>query len=60
MITLIAAAGINNELGKDNDLVWHLPIDFKRFKDSLLIIILSWEERHLNPSQNHFQTEFTS
>lgn len=33
MITLIAAAGENNELGKDNDLVWHLPDDFKRFKE---------------------------
>ncbi|PVW17167.1 dihydrofolate reductase [Marixanthomonas spongiae] len=32
MITLIAAAGENNELGKDNGLVWHLPDDFKRFK----------------------------
>ncbi len=32
MITIIAAAGLNNELGKDNDLVWHLPDDFKRFK----------------------------
>jgi len=32
MITLIAAAGENNELGKDNDLLWHLPNDFKRFK----------------------------
>lgn len=32
MLTLIAAAGSNNELGKDNDLVWHLPDDFKRFK----------------------------
>lgn len=32
MITMIAAAGANNELGKDNDLVWHLPDDFKRFK----------------------------
>lgn len=32
MITMIAAAGQNNELGKDNDLIWHLPIDFKRFK----------------------------
>ena len=32
MITIIAAAGKNNELGKDNDLVWHLPEDFKRFK----------------------------
>jgi len=32
MITMIAAAGKNNELGKNNDLVWHLPDDFKRFK----------------------------
>jgi len=32
IITMIAAAGANNELGKDGDLVWHLPDDFKRFK----------------------------
>lgn len=32
VVTLIAAAGENNELGKDKDLVWHLPDDFKRFK----------------------------
>lgn len=32
MLTMIAAAGENNSLGKDNDLVWHLPDDFKRFK----------------------------
>lgn len=32
MITMIAAAGEENELGKNNDLVWHLPDDFKRFK----------------------------
>lgn len=32
MITLIAAAAENNALGKDNDLIWHLPDDFKRFK----------------------------
>lgn len=32
MITIIAAAGENNALGKDNDLVWHLPDDFRRFK----------------------------
>ena len=31
-ITLIAAASKNNALGKDNDLLWHLPDDFKRFK----------------------------
>ncbi|MGS2738030.1 dihydrofolate reductase [Sinomicrobium sp. M5D2P17] len=32
MVTIIAAAAENNALGKDNDLVWHLPDDFKRFK----------------------------
>ncbi len=32
MITIIAAVAENNALGKDNDLVWHLPDDFKRFK----------------------------
>lgn len=32
MITLIAAAGENNEIGRNNDLLWHLPDDFKRFK----------------------------
>ncbi|CAL2089336.1 Dihydrofolate reductase [Tenacibaculum sp. 190524A05c] len=32
MITIIAAIGKNNELGKDNDLIWHLPEDLKRFK----------------------------
>ena len=32
MITLIAAAAKNNELGKDNGMIWHLPDDFKRFK----------------------------
>lgn len=33
MITMIAAAAENNALGKNNDLVWHLPDDFKRFKN---------------------------
>ena len=32
MIIQIAAAAENNALGKDNQLVWHLPNDFKRFK----------------------------
>jgi len=32
MLTIIAAAAENNTLGKDNDLIWHLPEDFKRFK----------------------------
>lgn len=31
-LTIIAAASENDALGKDNELVWHLPDDFKRFK----------------------------
>jgi len=33
MIILIAAVAENNALGKNNDLLWHLPKDFKRFKE---------------------------
>lgn len=32
MAILIAAAAENNALGKNNELIWHLPDDFKRFK----------------------------
>jgi dihydrofolate reductase len=31
-LIIIAAAAENDALGKDNDLLWHLPDDFKRFK----------------------------
>lgn len=31
-ITIIAAVSTNNALGKDNDLIWHLSNDLKRFK----------------------------
>ncbi len=32
MITIIAAIAENNALGKDNQLIWHIPADLKRFK----------------------------
>jgi len=32
MITIIAAIAKDNALGKDNQLIWHLPNDLKRFK----------------------------
>ena len=31
-ITIIVAAGEDNAIGKDNDLIWHLSDDLKRFK----------------------------
>jgi dihydrofolate reductase len=33
MITIIAAIAENNALGKDNKIIWHLPDDFKHFKE---------------------------
>lgn len=33
MISLIAAVGKNNELGKDNDLLWHIKDDLENFKN---------------------------
>ncbi|MFT6761307.1 MAG: dihydrofolate reductase, partial [Psychroserpens sp.] len=32
MISMIVAADENNTIGKDNDLIWHLPDDLKFFK----------------------------
>ena len=35
-LSLIAAIGKNNELGKNNDLIWHLPGDLKFFKETTM------------------------
>lgn len=32
MLSIIVAVGENNEIGKDNKLLWHLPNDLKYFK----------------------------
>ncbi|PTX18776.1 dihydrofolate reductase [Pontibacter mucosus] len=32
MLAIIVAAAENNVIGKDNDLIWHLPADLKHFK----------------------------
>lgn len=33
-LSLIAAIGNNNELGKNNQLLWNLPADMKHFRDT--------------------------
>ena len=33
MITAVVAMGLGNEIGYDNQLIWHLPRDLKRFKN---------------------------
>lgn len=34
MISLIAAIGKNNELGKGNSLLWHMPADMRFFRET--------------------------
>jgi len=33
MTTIVVAVGRKNEIGKDNQLLWHLPNDLKHFKE---------------------------
>ena len=40
MISIIAAIGKNNELGKNNNLIWHLPNDLKFFNPIIFNIFL--------------------
>ena len=35
-ISIIVAMGANQEIGKDNDLMWHLPVDMRFFKEKTL------------------------
>ena len=36
MMTIIVAMGKNRAIGKDNQLLWHLPNDLKHFKELTL------------------------
>ena len=33
MISIIVAVSEDNGIGKDNELLWHIPEDMKRFKN---------------------------
>lgn len=44
ILSLIAAVGNNNEIGKDNQLLWHMPADLKYFRDTTRghPVIMGW------------------
>ena len=45
MISIIAAIGKNNELGVNNNLIWHIPEDLKFFKEKTMnkIIVMGYK-----------------
>ncbi len=57
--SIIAAIGKNNELGRDNKLIWHLPNDLKFFKEMTMgkTIIMGRKTfeslPHMLPNRNH-------
>jgi dihydrofolate reductase len=57
MISIIVAIAENNAIGKDNELLWHIPEDLKRFKKitlghSLIMGKRTWESLPVRPLRN--------
>ena len=48
-VSLIVAAAENGVIGKDNDLIWHLPNDMKFFKETTL-------EHHVIMGRKNFES----
>ena len=40
IVSIIVAASSNNVIGKDNDLIWHLPIDMNFLKPKQIATML--------------------
>ena len=66
MFSIIAAVGKNNELGKNNTLIWHLPKDLKFFKEKTMNkkIIMGSNTYdslpRLLPNRHHIVLSFTT
>ena len=52
MISIIAAIGKNNELGVNNNLIWHIPEDLKYFKETTMnkMIVMGYKTYKSLPS----------
>ena len=65
MITLIAAISENRVIGADNQLLWHLPNDFKFFKEKTLnqTVLMgrkTWESLPIKPLPNRLNLVLSS
>ena len=49
IVSIIVAASTNNVIGKDNDLIWHMPNDMNFFKEKTL-------ERHVIMGRKNFES----
>ena len=63
-ISIIAAIGKNRELGKNNDIPWHIPEDFKRFKQitsghSVIMGRKTWESLPIRPLPKRYNIVIT-
>ena len=56
-ISLVVAAAENGAIGKDNQLLWKLSSDLKRFKHITTGHHLLMVEKHLNQLASHCLTE---
>lgn len=57
MISIIVAVAENNAIGKDNQLLWHIPDDLKRFKrlttgHTVIMGKNTWESLPMHPLPN--------
>lgn len=44
-VSIIVAAGSDNAIGRDGDLVWHISADLRRFKALTMGAAVSWGAR---------------
>jgi len=63
-ISIIAAIGKNRELGKNNDIPWHISEDFKRFKQittghPIIMGRKTWESLPTKPLPNRYNIVIT-
>jgi len=52
-ISLVAAIAQNNAIGKNNELLWHLPADFKHFKTTTSGHFILMDAKLLSPFLSH-------
>ena len=55
IISMIAAMGKNRVIGSNNQMMWHLPQEFKYFKETTYGVVLLQVEKILKLLADRFQ-----